>query len=126
MVPLALSIRPTADTLMRAAPLIPGDLLFSAVNAFTEEVYFRASLLSTLPGFIGKNQALLINAVFFGLNHWIYGSPPGVLGFLMTGFLAWTLGKSMLETKSLFWPWLIHFIPDVAVFASYAVLWVRP
>lgn len=125
MVPLALSTRPTADTLMRAAPLIPAVLLFSAVNAFTEEVYFRASLLSTLPDVVGKNHALLINAVFFGLNHWTHGSPPGVVGFLMTGFLAWILGKSMLETKGLFWPWLIHFVPDVVIFASYAVLWVR-
>ncbi len=41
----------------------------------------------------------------------------------MTGFLAWILGKSMLETRGLLWPWFIHFVPDVVIFASYAVLW---
>jgi hypothetical protein len=67
----------------------------------------------------------LINAVFFGLAHYLYGSPPGVIGFLMTGFLAWLLGKSMLETKVLFWAWFIHFFADVIIFASYAISWVQ-
>jgi hypothetical protein len=43
----------------------------------------------------------------------------------MTGFLAFLLGKSMLETRGLAWPWFIHFVPDVVIFASYAVLWVQ-
>ena len=88
-------------------------------------MYFRATLLSTLPQVIGKNQALLINVAFFGLAHYLYGSPPGVVGFMMTGFLALLLGKSMLETKGLRWPWTIHFLPDVVIFFSYAVTWVR-
>lgn len=125
LIPAALSLRPSPDTLLRAAPLIPGVLLFAAVNAFTEEVYFRASLLSTLHSVIGRTHVLLINVVFFGLAHFLYGSPPGVIGFLMTGFLAWLLGKSMLETKGFFWAWFIHFSADVIIFASYAIAWVQ-
>lgn len=68
---------------------------------------------------------LLINAVFFGLSHYLYGSPPGIIGFLMTGFLAWLLGKSILETRGLFWAWFIHFVADVVIFASYAIAWVK-
>ena len=60
-------------------------------------------------------------AFFFGLAHYLYGSPSGVIGFLMTGFLAWLLGKSMLETRGLFWAWFIHFLADVIIFASYAI-----
>jgi hypothetical protein len=125
LIPTALGLRLTSEALLRAAPLLPAGLLFAAVNAFNEEIYFRASLLSTLPAVIGRTHALLINAVFFGLAHYLYGSPPGVIGFLMTGFLAWLLGKSMLETRGLAWPWFIHFVPDVIIFASYAVLRVQ-
>jgi uncharacterized protein len=43
----------------------------------------------------------------------------------MTGFLAWLLGKSMLETKGLFWAWFIHFLPDAVIFFSYAIVWIK-
>ena len=124
-IPVLLSLHPSPGALMRAAPLLPAVLIFAAVNAFNEEVYFRSSFLATLKDILGKNHTLMISSVFFGMAHYLYGSPPGVIGFLMTGFLAWLLGKSMLETRGLFWPWLIHFVPDVAVFASYAISWVR-
>jgi hypothetical protein len=123
-IPTILAIAPSGETILRALPLVPAALLCAAVNAFTEEAYFRASLLSTLHETIGKTHALLLMVVFFGLAHWLYGSPPGIVGFLMTGFLAWLMGKSMLETKGFLWPWIIHFIPDVVIFFSYALLFV--
>ncbi len=125
LIPTALALRPSAQMLLQAIPLLPAAVLFAAVNAFTEEIYFRTSLLSTLPRAIGRNQALSINVIFFGLAHYLHGSPSGVLGFLLTGFLAWLLGKSMLETKGIFWAWFIHFLPDVIIFVSYAVGWVQ-
>jgi membrane protease YdiL (CAAX protease family) len=124
-VPTILGIAPSGETLLQALPLLPAALLFAAVNAFTEEAYFRASILSTLHETIGKAHTLGITLVFFGLAHWLYGSPSGIVGFLMTGFLAWVMGKSMLETKGILWPWTIHFVPDVVIFSSYALLYVR-
>ena len=124
-IPTLLGLKLSGPILSRAVSLLPAVLLFAAVNAFTEEVYFRASFLSTLYGVIGRGHTLLISSVFFGLAHYLYGSPPGIPGALMTGFLAWLLGKAMLETGGLGWPWLIHFVPDVVVFASYAILWVQ-
>lgn len=123
--PTLLLVHFSTEILQRAAPLIPAVLIFAAINAFTEEIYFRVSLLATLPEVIGKSHALLINVVFFGLAHYLYGSPSGVAGFMMTGFLAWFLGKSILETRGIFWAWLIHFVPDVVIFASYALAWVQ-
>lgn len=64
---------------------------------------------------------MLLNVVFFGMAHYLYGSPAGIPGFLLTGFLAFLVGKSMLETRGLLWPWFIHFVPDVVVFASYVL-----
>ena len=124
-IPTMLAIRPSPDVLLHTAPLFPACVLLAALNAFNEEIYFRTTLLSTLPQVIGKTHALLINVVLFGLAHYLYGSPPGIIGFLMTGFLAWILGKSMLETKGFLWPWLIHFLPDVVIFYSYALSWVK-
>ncbi|NTV37963.1 MAG: CPBP family intramembrane metalloprotease, partial [Anaerolineales bacterium] len=72
-----------------------------------------------------KDQALLMNSALFGMAHYLYGSPGGVLGFAMTAFLGWLLGKAMLETKGFAWSWFLHFLPDVVVFMSYAVLWAR-
>ena len=83
------------------------------------------SFLSTLHEVIGKTHTLLIASVFFGLGHYLYGSPPGLIGALLPGFLAWLIGKSMLETKGFVWPWFIHFVPDVVVFVSYALWWVQ-
>lgn len=125
LIPTIMGISPSKEVFFRALPLFPAAVLFAAVNAFTEEIYFRASFLSTLYNVIGKINALLITMVFFGLSHWLYGSPPGVLGFLMTGFLAFLLGKSMLETKGFLWPWTIHFFPDVVIFFSYALLYAK-
>jgi hypothetical protein len=44
----------------------------------------------------------------------------------MAGFLGWFLGKSMLETRGLFWAWFIHFWQDVLIFAFLAIGSIRP
>lgn len=123
--PTILGIAPSGQTFVKALPLLPVALLLAAINAFTEEAYYRCSLLSTLHDVIGKTPTLLLTVVFFGLGHWLYGSPPGLLGAAMVGFLAWLLGKAMLETKGFLWPWFIHFVPDAAIFFSYALLFVQ-
>jgi hypothetical protein len=30
----------------------------------------------------------------------------------------------MYETEGLAWPWIMHFVPDVIIFTSYALAWV--
>ena len=123
LVVVILAAPPSWEMVMRAIPLLPIAVLLAALNAFSEEIYYRASLFSTLQETIGRKQTQFINVVFFGLAHVLVGSPPGVIGFLLTGFLAWLMGKSILETKGLFWAWFIHFVPDVVIFASYALWW---
>lgn len=124
-IPTIIAIAPSGETLLKALPLLPAALVLAAVNAFTEEAYYRCSLLSTLHEPVGKTHTLLLTVVYFGLGHWLYGSPPGLLGFLMVGFLAWLLGKAMLETRGFLWPWFIHFVPDAVIFFSYTLLFVR-
>ena len=117
LVTLMATHQPSTATLVRAIPLLPAVLLFSAANAFAEEVSFRASLLAPLHKALGKGHAMALTAAFFGLEHYAGGVPLAVLPtILMTGFLGWLMAKSMLETKGLFWAWFIHCMNDIPVF----------
>lgn len=44
-----------------------------------------------------------------------YGAPYGITGVLMAYFLGWFLGKSIIETKGIFWAWMIHFVQDFLI-----------
>lgn len=120
---LATSLPLKGAALPRAVPMLPIVLLLAAMNAFAEEAYFRCSLFGTLHPVVGTQPVLLMNAVLFGMAHYIGGSPPGLPGALLTGFLGWLLGKAMLETRGFAWSWIIHFVPDVLFFGSYAIAW---
>jgi membrane protease YdiL (CAAX protease family) len=111
--------QPVAQALF-VLPFLPFIVLAAALNAFSEEVIFRAALLGPLVGVVGKSQALLLTAMLFGLWHY-YGVPYGILGVLMSGVLGWLLGKSMLETRGMFWAWFIHFWQDIAIFTFIAL-----
>lgn len=120
LVSLVFGARPSPSDFVRALPLLPAVLLFAAMNSFNEEFPYRAALLSQLVPTVGKKHALLLTAVLFGLGHF-YGMPPGVAGVLMAGFLGWLLGKSIVETRGLFWAWFIHFLQDVLIFTFIAM-----
>ncbi len=100
--------------------LIPFVLLMAAMNAFSEELTYKASFLSVLENPVGRRQALLLMAAFFGIGHY-YGVPYGIVGVLMAGFLGWLLGKSMLETRGFAWAWFIHFLQDILIFSFLAI-----
>ena len=117
---LVIAGRPSLGTLLAVAPLLPFVLLFAVMNAFSEEMSYRAAPLATLHDEVGKGQALLVTAAFFGIWHY-YGVPYGVIGVVMAGILGWLLGKSMLETKGFFWAWFIHFLQDVMIFSFMAI-----
>jgi uncharacterized protein len=112
--------RPPVDIVFKALPFLPAVLACAALNAFNEEMTNKASFLAVLEEIVGKHQALLLLAAFFGLFHF-YGIPYGIIGVLMAAFLGWFLGKSMLETRGIFWAWLLHFLQDVLIFAFLAI-----
>ena len=120
LVYLLLSNAPSLNAIIKALPLIPVALLVALINAFNEEFTLRAAPISELLSVLGKRQALMITTVFFGLGHF-YGVLAGVLGVLLSSFLCWFLGKSMLETKGFLWAWLIHFLPDAFIFTFFAI-----
>lgn len=122
---LVSAARPQLDFVLKALPFLPAVLLAAVLNAFNEEMTYKASFLSVLEDRVGGKQALMLMAAFFGLGHY-YGIPYGVIGVLMAGFLGWLLGKSMLETRGFFWAWFIHFLQDVLIFSFLAIGSVTP
>jgi len=105
---------------LKVLPLIPIAILIAAINAFNEEFTLRAAPLSETWKTLGKNQSLILTTIFFGIGHY-YGVPNGIIGVLLSAFLGWFLGKSILETKGFFWAWFIHFITDIPIFTFYAM-----
>ena len=122
---LVLAGKPSLSSLARVLPFLPAVLLAAVVNAFTEEMTIKASFLSLLKDVAGKQQSLLLMAAYFGILHF-YGVPYGITGVIMATFLGWFLGKSMLETRGLFWAWFIHFWQDVLIFIFLAIGFVTP
>jgi len=92
-------------------------LLFSAMNAFSEEAIFRLGVVVPLYGVMSVSIIILISGILFGLPHY-FGTPSGVIGVLMAGFLGWLLALAMLETQGFFIPWSVHFVQDVVILAS--------
>jgi len=119
---LGLTNQPSTTILVKALPLFPAALLFAATNAFNEEVSFRSGLLAPLYEAIGKSHSLALTAIFFGLAHYSGGVPLATLPtILMVALLGWLMGKSMLETRGIYWAWLIHLVNDIPVFAFLAM-----
>jgi CAAX protease family protein len=122
---LILAGHPPIDLALRALPFLPAILIAAALNAFNEEITYKASFLSVLEDVVGKHQSLWLMAAYFGIGHY-YGVPYGVIGVIMAGFLGWFLGKSMLETRGLWWAWFIHFWQDVLIFSFLAIGSITP
>jgi Type II CAAX prenyl endopeptidase Rce1-like len=122
---LVLSGQPSTDIVVRALPFLPAILLAAALNAFNEEVTYKASFLSVLVAPVGSRQALRMVAAYFGIAHF-YGIPYGVIGVILAWFLGWILARSMLETRGLTWAWFIHFVQDVLIFGFLAIGAITP
>jgi uncharacterized protein len=90
---------------------------FSMTNAFSEEAIFRLGIVSPLYGFLSVLIILLISGALFGIPHY-FGTPSGVIGVLMAGFLGWLLAMSLVETQGIFLAWAIHFVQDVVIITS--------
>lgn len=122
---LVIAGRPPLDIVIRALPFLPAVLLAAALNAFNEEMTYKASFLAVLVDVVGRQQALWLMAAYFGIIHF-YGIPYGIIGVLLATFLGWLLGKSMLETRGLFWAWFLHFLQDVLIFSFLAIGSITP
>lgn len=101
--------------------LAPFVLLLALMNAFGEEMAFRAGPLSQLWPVLGEKHAVWLTAIWFGLGHYYGGIPAGPMGAFMSGLLGLLLGKAMLETKGVMLPIFMHLLIDAAIYAFLAM-----
>jgi uncharacterized protein len=101
--------------------LLPLVLLFSAMNAWSEEIFSRFTIVAGLHGKLNPVTICWISAILFGVPHF-FGTPSGVFGVIMSGLLGWLLAKSVIETKGMGWALLIHFLQDVVIFGAGAMI----
>lgn len=97
--------------------LLPA-LAFAVANSFTEEAIYRFAVTGVfLQNGLPAASAAVASGVLFGGVHY-FGTPGGVPGILLAGFLGWLLSKSIAETRGFGWAWLIHFVQDVVIFVA--------
>jgi hypothetical protein len=97
--------------------VLPISIGFSLVNSFVEESITRLGIVIALKGIIPNKSIMIASGILFGSVHY-FGTPGGLVGVFVAGFLGWFLAKSILETKGFFWAWLIHFLQDIAIITA--------
>jgi membrane protease YdiL (CAAX protease family) len=90
--------------------------VFTVVNALTEELWFRGLLLGALRGLLPMWPAILLQALCFGLAHWV-GTPQGMFGFTLAGAWAIALGWWTYRRGSLWQAFSVHLLADWLIFA---------
>lgn len=116
----------TAVVIYLSTPEINGEMLlrylpftiaFALINSFVEEAITRLGVIVSLKGHLPDQYIAFVSAGIFGIAHY-WGTPGGIGGVVLAGFLGWLLAKSILETKGIFWAWLIHFIQDIIIITA--------
>jgi membrane protease YdiL (CAAX protease family) len=87
---------------------------FSAVNAFNEEIIFRATLVESFPSTTPVWTLALLSAILFGLPHY-FGKPGNIPGVILAGFMGWLLTYSVVQTGGIGWALIIHFAQDIVI-----------
>ncbi len=85
-------------------------------QSISEEVFFRGFLLEKIDTFAGKNLAILITAILFGLAHMSYGKVYPVIMPMIMGVL---LGYIVFKTKNLLAAITAHMLFNLGSFILY-------
>lgn len=110
-----------AITIADVLPLLPMVFALAVMNAFGEEMVFRAAPLSQLWQIVGKRQAVWLMALWFGLGHYFGGVSFGAAGAVYLTLVAVLFGKAMVETKGLAVPVFMHLWGDVVLYVILAI-----
>lgn len=111
------AIRGGALTFSVTGVLLPA-LAFALTNSLVEEGIYRFAVTSVfLENGFSATSAAITSGLLFGSVHY-FGTPGGIAGVFLAGFLGWLLSKSIAETRGFGWAWSIHFVQDVVIFVA--------
>ena len=77
----------------------------------------RFGVVVSHSGLLRPNGIAVVSGLVFGTVHY-FGTPGGLVGVIVAGLLGWLLARSVLETRGLFWAWLIHFLQDLVIMGA--------
>jgi membrane protease YdiL (CAAX protease family) len=96
---------------------------FAMLNAAMEEFAFRGIVMQALDSAIGVgNLSILLQAISFGLLHYVAGFPNGALGLAMVCLYGFMLGMLRRRSRGILAPWLAHVLADVVIFGILATI----
>jgi membrane protease YdiL (CAAX protease family) len=116
-----LAMNSLSITIADILPILPMVFVLAVMNAFGEEMAFRAAPLSQLWQIVGKRQAVWMMALWFGLGHYYGGVSFGAAGVIYLTLLAVLFGKAMVETRGLAVPVFMHLWGDVVLYIILAL-----
>ena len=96
-------------------------LVFSAANAFMEELWLRGVFLKRFESLIGINGAVWVTSLIFaGLHSFSFYFMPAAIPFFFINTLALGLGCGylMMKSDSLWGPVIIHAASDFVLFIA--------
>jgi membrane protease YdiL (CAAX protease family) len=108
--------------LVALLPMIGWVTVFSILNGFMEELWFRGLFLSRFEQLLGPRWAFWLTSLLFGLLH-AFGAFTGTLGSLLltlfTLLLGMAFGFIVQRTKSIWGAVLGHFFADFFMMLGY-------
>ena len=110
-------VRESEISFKNVLSILPFSIAFALSNSFVEESITRLGVVIVLKDRLKNKTIPIISALIFGTVHY-WGNPGGISGVIVAGFLGWFLAKSILETKGIFWAYLIHFLQDVIILSA--------
>jgi len=87
-----------------------------AIMPVAEEIFFRGFLMEKFESYAGKNFAIVMSAVLFGIAHMSYGKIYPVIMPIIMGLL---LGYIVIKTKNLFASIIAHVTFNIVVIILY-------
>jgi membrane protease YdiL (CAAX protease family) len=97
---------------------LPSILVIVAFQPIGEEIFFRGFLLEKINSMAGKETAIVVTSVLFGIAHLTYGN---IYPAIMTGILGLILAYMVVKTKNLTTAIVAHIFFNVTSVTLYII-----
>ncbi len=97
---------------------LPTILILITFQPIAEEIFFRGFLLDKLQKPLGKNPAIIVTSILFGVAHISMGN---VIPAIIISVVALVLGYMVVKTKSLMTGIIAHVIFNIISFLLYLI-----
>jgi membrane protease YdiL (CAAX protease family) len=99
---------------------------FAMLNAAMEEFAFRGIVMQALDSALGVSSlSVFLQAISFGLFHYVAGFPNGAPGLMMVCLYGFMLGMLRRRSQGILAPWIAHVLADVVIFGILATIVVN-